>query len=102
MDINGKKIIVDSYGKKTECRIITGRYDPPRLAITLETYIGEPFGTLTVNLPDDKLDEGEFFVKTWSENEGLAKSCMNSGAFIDTGKRVKTGYVEAQVWRFAG
>ena len=54
---------------------------------------------LTTNLVNDSLEPGEFFVKTWSENEELAPACMASGHFIDTGKRVPTGWCEAQVWR---
>lgn len=66
-------------------------------------YMGDagPLGTLTVNLPDDELDDGEFAVKTWSENEQLAKAAFATGLFEDTGKRIPTGFVEAQVWRFA-
>ena len=64
----------------------------------VETY--EPIATLTLNLPDEHLEPGEFFVKTWGENEEIAKECLASGLFEDTGKRVPTGWVNAEVWTF--
>jgi hypothetical protein len=61
----------------------------------------EPFGTLTTNIDGAPLEPGEFCVKTWSENEPVWPVALASGHFVDTGKRVPTGFVEAQVWRFA-
>lgn len=78
------------------------RYANDRLALQLtDVEDGSPIATLTVNLPDLPLAEGEFFVKSWSGNEGIADSCRKSGLFVDTGKRVCTGHVQAEVWRFA-
>lgn len=80
-----------------------GQYcDNDRLAIRLVDTIGLPITTLTVNLPDEELSEGEFFVKTWSENEQIAQELLNTDIFLDTGKRVPTGWVEASVWKFKG
>jgi hypothetical protein len=61
----------------------------------------EAISTLSVNLPDAdyELAPGEFFAKTWSENEDIAKLALASGLFEDTGRRVPTGWVEAQVWK---
>jgi len=66
------------------------------------TQDGQRFATLSVNFPfpEVELEEGEFAVKTWSENEEIAEDALASGLFIDTGKRIKSGYVEASVWRF--
>ena len=50
--------------------------------------------------PDAGLIDGEFAVRTWSKNESVAKAALASGIFEDTGKRIPTGFVEAQVWRF--
>jgi hypothetical protein len=46
---------------------------------------GEPFTRLTVNIPDEPLEPGEFFVKTWGENEPYIQEIRDSGLFIDTG-----------------
>jgi hypothetical protein len=61
-----------------------------------------PIGTLTSNFPDalSKLNKGEFFVKGWAENETFIEDCRNSGLFVDTGRRYKSGYVTAEIWRF--
>jgi len=70
-----------------------------RLAIqAVDCVDGEPYGTLTCNIPDVFLKNNEILVKTWSENEGLAKAARESGLFRDTGKRVSTGFVQAEVW----
>lgn len=76
------------------------QYSNKRLVIE-GVYDEGSFAVLTVNLIDNKLDDGEFFVKTWSENEEFARCAMETDLFIDTGKRVKTGFVEAQVWKLA-
>lgn len=77
------------------------KYSNGRTAIRIRGDEGASIiATLTVNLPDKPINKDEFFVKTWSENAQIAKDCMNSGLFIDTGKRVHTGWAEAAVWKF--
>lgn len=58
----------------------------------------EQFGRLTVCVPDTKLEDGEFLVKTWSENV-WANRLLEESLFEDTGKRVPTGFCEAQIWK---
>lgn len=60
---------------------------------------GSPFATLTVNIPPYVPDEGYIIVKTWGENEPITKYLLKQGFFIDTRKRIKTGYVEASIWK---
>jgi hypothetical protein len=57
------------------------------------------YAKLSVNIPEQKLEENEFCIKTWSENEELARIVMESGLFEDTGNRVTCGFTEAQIWR---
>ena len=64
------------------------------------TQDGQCFATLSVNFPEVELEHNEFAVKTWSENEQVAADALASGLFVDTGKRIQSGYVEASVWRF--
>lgn len=93
------KTINTTYGRAT---IKDLKYTNGRRAIQLIDYEdGSPIACLTVNLPNNNLEPDEFFVKTWSENEEIAKDCLKSGMFIDTGKRVSTGFVQAQVWKEA-
>lgn len=96
MDIIGH--IQTNYGLAT---VRTSTYSHGgATAVVLECENGEPLATLSVNVEGAKLGEGEFLAKTWSENEEIAKAALDSGLFEDTGRRVPTGWVEAQVWRF--
>lgn len=75
-------------------------YSNGRMAIELISVGGEPWATLSVNLPDaPEPPKGCFYAKTWSENEPLREPALTSGLFEDTGLRVLTGYVQAEVWR---
>lgn len=78
-------------------------YESGRPALQLVDHAAKLIAVLTVNIPehDGMLAPGEFFVKTWSENELLAKEALASGNFADTGRRVPTGHVEAQIWKFS-
>lgn len=61
-----------------------------------------PAGTLSVaSVQSVDLAPGEFLAKVWSENEEIAACALKSGLFIDTGRRIPMGFVEAQVWRIA-
>lgn len=63
----------------------------------------EPFGKVTVNLPDAPVpDESHIYVKTWSENAAWVPQLLEVCDFFeDTGRRIPTGGydAEAQVWR---
>jgi len=62
---------------------------------------GIPFGTISINLPEEEFGEGEFPVKNWSENEEITPFILaQTDLFEDTGKTVLTGFVEAPIWRF--
>ena len=96
-------VTVRAFGRKFDTVIDVATYHNGRPAIQLVTISdGEPFGTLTCNIPEYNLEENEILVKTWSENEEMAKCCLQSGFFKDTGKRVPTGFMEAQVWKILG
>lgn len=76
------------------------RYTNGRLAIKLIDHEdGSNIATITVNLPEVKLAPGEFCVKGWSENREIIEDCRQSGLFIDTGKRIPTGFVQAEIWK---
>ena len=60
----------------------------------------DPCTTLSCNLPEEDLADGEFFVKNWSENEEIAICAFRSGLFIDTGKRSNDSLF-APIWCIA-
>ena len=87
------------HGK--ECYFMVSHYHYGKnVAIALITEMKEPMAELTVNMPHNPilLPKNHFHVKTWSENKPIAKACIESGLFIDTGKRMKTGFTETQIW----
>ena len=71
-----------------------------RIAVSLveNDEIHSPYGMLSVNT-DAQLSRGEFVVKTWSENEGIAQAALDSGFFEDTGKQVACGFAMAPIWK---
>jgi hypothetical protein len=100
MTDNMPKKITEFCYRGMPLELYQSTYMNGRLALFLEAPGHELFATLTVNLPDEHLDEGEFFVKTWSENRPLAVFALSSGLFEDTGRRVQSGLVQVPVWRF--
>lgn len=67
-------------------------------AVVLEGEKGETISILSTNIPGLRLKPNEFLAKTWSENEEIAALALDSKLFKDTGRRVPTGFVEAQIW----
>ena len=88
-----------------DCGTLTVRkviYDTNEaLAVELDDEHGERFAVLSVNIPEDThlLGPNEFFAKTWSENERVAKDALASGIFRYTG-RTSDDIVNAQIWEF--
>jgi len=78
-----------------------GVYSNGRLAIQSFTQFGEPYAILTINIPEQELQDGEIIVKTWSENENISRAVLETGLFIDTGKRISAGFCEAEIWKLA-
>jgi hypothetical protein len=54
---------------------------------------------LSVVIMGAKLEPGEFLVKTWSENTSIAAAVKAANIFEDTGKRVPSGFVQAEIWK---
>lgn len=91
-----KNIVIEGYGNIS---LFASEYSRnKRLAIQAYNKDGFLFN-LTTNLPEHPLEEGEFFVKTWSENAPFIKGIMDMGFFEDTSKKVRTGFVNAPIWR---
>jgi hypothetical protein len=98
--LDGKLLRVNLFGTACDTVFDVQSYHNGRPALQLiDAADGGPFGVLTCNLPDIPLEDGEVIIKNWSENEDIAKAALASGYFKDTGKRVATGFVEAQIWR---
>lgn len=79
------------------------KYGNGRLAIQLVGVAqgmedGEPFGMLTVNIPEVHLEPNEIIVKEWSENAEWAAQVARKLGYIRTTRYVQTGFVEAFIW----
>ncbi|GAF77796.1 unnamed protein product, partial [marine sediment metagenome] len=58
---------------------------------------GEPYATLTINMPEVALEGDEIIVKDYSENTLVAQEAFATGLFEKTGKTVpKSGF---PIWR---
>ncbi len=97
--LNGVALTVKLLGEEYPVVLVVDNYQSGKApAIMLEDTDGELFCTLTCNIPGTRLEENEVLIKTWSENEEIAASILASGLLKDTGKRVPTGFVQAQIW----
>lgn len=87
--------------KKWNCRMDVSTYvNNGRLALMLlSNKDGYPVATATVNLKADLEAPDHIFVKSWSENEGMAKCLEEHGIAIHTGHTSSTGYVKADVMK---
>lgn len=100
-------ITFDSWGQELTAHPRIQRYANDRLCIELwhedpEFHFMEPVGKVTVNLPDQHLNEGEFFVKDWSENEPMIAALLEAGWLIATGREVISGFIAPQVMTAGG
>lgn len=69
-----------------------GRYANGRLAISmLDPEDGSPVCTLTTNLPDQHLNEGEVFIKDWAENAPIVEALLKEGWLQVTGREGELG-----------
>lgn len=77
------------------------RYVIGGIAIQLYSEDGSAFGSLSIPLPEcvDQLTEGDFCVKAYSENAPIVGPARESGLFEDTGRVVRSGYLQFPVWR---
>lgn len=92
-------------GEDHKVHLETATYSNGRLALAFWTegeYGPEPYAKLTVNLPDEHLNEGEVFIKDWAENSWLVEDLLEAGWITKAGREVNSGYVFPLVARLAG
>jgi hypothetical protein len=67
------------YGEEGEFKLTQGKYSNGNTYVGLISE-GRPYATLSVNLPQsDLLQDGEFYMKEWSENEPVAQAVKQLG-----------------------
>ena len=96
-------VTIDFLGKTIHLTIVEHTYtNNNRLA--LEAICDEePFGMLTVNIPEAELADDEVCIKTWSENAAWVPQVLAAlkDKFIPTGRSVPTGFVTAPIYKIA-
>lgn len=86
--------------KQWHCNVVKTQYFNQRtLIILLDSETLNPITKASVNLYDEPLNSDQVFIKNWSENEGILDVLVNAGIVEHTGKKVKTGFVEADLCR---
>ena len=99
-EILSNKPLAVTFDKTYNTVFAVGQYQNGRVAVQLvDAKTSEPFATLTVNIPQATVSDKEIIVKTWTENEPVARAALESGLFQDTGKRIPTGFSQAQIWK---
>lgn len=96
-------ITFTAFGAEVTARPEFARYANGRLAIKMvDAEDGSPWATLTVNMPDDHLADGEVFIKDWAENEEMVLALIDAGWIEYTGREVQAGFAIAKAVRLAG
>jgi hypothetical protein len=85
--------------KGQEVSVILAIYPNGRTLLRLEDAQGEHLVTLTTDKGETPPARGEIHVEAHGDNERAARAVLAAGLFEDTGKRVRAGFVQAQVWR---
>ena len=65
--------------KEWNCKLVFDTYQNYRVCLRLvEEETGEPIATATVNLPDEKQEKNEVFIKDYSENTEMLQALINA------------------------
>lgn len=104
---NSPIIAITTWGQTSSCKVELSSYANGRLAINLLYWDEEmegwfPHCRLTTNMPEVHLNEGEFLVKDWAENEPIAEALKEAGWLLPTGREVSSGFVFPMVARAGG
>lgn len=104
--LENTKVFIPSWdGESYEIHPEIATYAGGRTAICLwmeGEYGPEPFGKVTINMPEVHLNPGEVLVKDWAENEVIFSTLVEFGWLIPTGREVISGWVAPAVCRLGG
>lgn len=95
------KVTANVYGETREVELLfnpSKKYADGTQAVEMWGDEG-PEGVLTVSIPGTTLGKGEYLIKTWGVNEPYRQPILDAGIFEDTGRRIRTGFVEAEIWK---
>lgn len=99
---NQPTIKINLWGEDFYLMPELGVYSNARLAVSFTDVNGEPFGTVTVNMPHDHLNDGEVAVKDWAENEPIVAQLIEAGWLVSTGRELSSGFVFPKIMTLGG
>lgn len=80
----------------------TGRYNNDRIALRAVDIEGDHFLTASVNLVDEKMEEGEMAIKDYAENEGVLEHLISQGIVSEPVRHVANGHVMIPIVKYLG
>jgi len=89
------EINVNAKYVKGKVELHFSKYGNGSIAIQALSLSGEPEFVATVAL-DELPSENHVFLKGWSENEGIPEALEKAGIVKRTGRKIPTGYCEAE------
>lgn len=89
------KVYIKSKYCNEKVELVFGHYADGSPAIQGISLHGEPIFTATVAL-DEIPPDNHVFLKGWSENEGVPESLAKAGIIELTGRKIPTGFCEAE------
>jgi hypothetical protein len=102
-DTNSPKVSFAGF----DCKFaVKGEYPNGRMAYALtawednpeqDIFEGMPIATVSINIPEVELAEGEVIVKDYSENTGMVQALISAGIVEPTGKVVDSGFVTCPI-----
>lgn len=73
-------------------------YNNGRIALQLTDEEGLPYMKATINMPTVDLSADDHtIIKNYAENEGILEALIIEGIVEPTGKRIQSGFVQADI-----
>ena len=80
-------------GLLQEAEYFNGR----KALMLVDSFEFEPIATCTVNVPDEPIEEGEVFIKNYSENTGMTDTLVEAGVIEPPHRKFPSGFVQIEV-----
>ena len=78
-----------------DCILEKKTYPNNRIALQLiDAEDGSPVAMVTVNLPNEQLNDNEVLIKDYSENEGMYQALVDAKVISEAISYVQSGFVE--------
>ena len=87
--------------KREKLKLWEGRYYcNGRVAILSDTEDGEPYCDITVNIPDEPLEENEVVIDQLCDSIGLLALLIEKGIMTPHHRTVRSGFCDFKICRY--